>query len=235
MNSEKIDFHQAMESTDKLLTHVIFDLDGVLLDTEMMYTVAAQEFLEPFGYEFTWSLKEKMMGHTELEAAAILVEELDPPFTPQEFVESRTRILETMYPRAELKPGVDALVRYLAERGVPQAIATSCPRASFELKMTLHQDLLPYFQVIVTGDDPELEHGKPAPDIYLLAARRLRACPSSCLVFEDSLSGVQAGLAAGMRVWAVPDPRLDPETLSGATILASLTEAPHLFANFRIG
>jgi len=199
-------------------THVIFDLDGVLLDTEPMYTEATQQVLAPFGLDFSWSLKQKMMGHQELEAATILVAELSLPLTAAEFLARRTSVLERLYPQAQLKPGARKLVSCLTRRGIPLAIATSCPRIAFEQKMVHHQWLRSVLTVIVSGDDPEIKHGKPGPDIYLITARRLGTTPETCLVFEDSPAGIQAAVAAGMSVVAVPDPRTSPGSIGDATL-----------------
>ena len=88
-------------------------------------------------------------------------------------------------------------------------MATSSDRFYFELKITRHQEWFKIFQCVVLGDDPEIRHGKPAPDIFLLAATRLHANPAHCLVFEDSPAGVEAARAAGMFVIAVPDPHME--------------------------
>jgi pseudouridine-5'-monophosphatase len=98
---------------------------------------------------------------------------------------------------------------HLHRAGIPQAVATSSDRHNFDLKITRHKDWFSIFKCLVMGDDPEIEHGKPAPDIFLLAAKRLHASPSHCLVFEDSPAGVEAARAAGMFVIAVPDPNMD--------------------------
>ncbi|KAG5456971.1 MAG: pseudouridine-5'-monophosphatase-like protein, partial [Olpidium bornovanus] len=89
-------------------------------------------------------------------------------------------------------------------------VATSSHRAAFELKTARHGEIFSLFDAVVCGDDPEVTHGKPEPDIFLAAARRLPGgpyVPSEILVFEDAHNGVQAALAAGMRVCWVPDPR----------------------------
>jgi len=91
---------------------------------------------------------------------------------------------------------------------IPMAIATSSRMSGVEKKKTRHERyLFEHIDVIVTGDDPAVGNGKPAPDMYLEAARRLGVDPTECLVFEDALSGVKSGKAAGCQVVAVPDPR----------------------------
>lgn len=95
---------------------------------------------------------------------------------------------------------------------LPMAIATSSRLAGVETKRKKHeQGIFQHIHVIVAGDDPVVKQGKPAPDIYLEAARRLNLDPKNCLVFEDSLSGVRSGKAAGCYVVAIPDPRFTIE------------------------
>lgn len=113
--------------------------------------------------------------------------------------------------------GAKELLRALStsqqyQQQLPMAIATSSRYAGVEKKRKRHEMcMFEYIQVIVAGDDPAVQHGKPAPDIYLEAARRLQVPPEDCLVLEDALSGVKAGKAAGCRVVAIPDPRYTPD------------------------
>jgi beta-phosphoglucomutase-like phosphatase (HAD superfamily) len=95
------------------------------------------------------------------------------------------------------------------------AIATSSRNASVMQKRQKHNRLFSYMRHIVTGDDPAVRHGKPAPDIFLEAARRLQVEPSCCLVFEDSIAGCLAGKSAGCYVVAVPDPRMEKSEFFG--------------------
>jgi pseudouridine-5'-monophosphatase len=88
-------------------------------------------------------------------------------------------------------------------------VATSSDRSHFELKTRRHLNWFKIFEAVVLGDDPAVRRGKPAPDIFLVAARRLGVSPSRCLVFEDSPAGVEAACSAGMKVIAVPDPNME--------------------------
>jgi len=114
----------------------------------------------------------------------------------------------------------------LRARGVPQAVATSSSRFFFDLKTRRHAAWFSeVFDVVVTGDDARLQHSKPAPDIFLLAARDLGAEPASCVVFEDAPVGVEAARAAGMQVIAVPDPAMDRARYADADlVVASLAD-----------
>lgn len=105
--------------------------------------------------------------------------------------------------------GAKDLVESLTRLNVPLAIATSSRMASVQKKRCRHEDLFKSFQQIVTGDNENVKHGKPAPDIFLEAAKQLEFHPSECLAFEDSVLGAQSAKAAGCHVVAVPDGRMD--------------------------
>ena len=111
--------------------------------------------------------------------------------------------------------GATVLVAALAKSRIPMSIATSSRMASVEKKRLRHERIFEHMQIIVSGNDPSIENGKPAPDIYLEAARRLGVDPEECLVFEDSISGCQSGKAAGCAVIAVPDLRMDKSVFDG--------------------
>jgi len=191
------------------ITHFIFDMDGLLLDTEPFYTQATQEIVGEYGKTFDWSLKSRMMGRPAIESARFLVASLDLPITPEEYLRRREGTMTRLYPTALPKPGAVALTRRAKGLGIPLAVATSSTRKIFDLKTQHHRDWFSVFDAVITGDDPDLHRGKPAPDIFLLAAERMKADPAHCLVFEDAPSGVEAALAAGMTVVVIPDPNMD--------------------------
>jgi pseudouridine-5'-monophosphatase len=207
------------------VAHVIFDLDGLLLDTERYYTEATQQIVGRFGKRFDWSIKSNMMGRPAIEAARYLVRALDLPVAPEQYLKEREKVLAELMPLAEPMPGAEEITRALHDAGVPQAIATSSERWMFELKVQRHREWFRVFDAIVVGDDSRVRAGKPAPDIFLVAARELSADPPSCLVVEDAPAGVEAAHAAGMQAVAVPYPGMDPERLAQAELLLeSLTQ-----------
>jgi len=216
-----------MRRLPRPVTHVVFDLDGVLLDTEPLYTAATCRIVGRFGRSFDWSLKSAMMGRPALESARIVVERLDLPLPAETFHAERTAILAELLPEAAAMPGAPELVAALATRRVPMGIATSSPRSLVEPTLARHRAWLASVEVIVTGDDPRILRGKPAPDIYLVAARDLGAAPAACVAIEDAPVGVEAAHAAGMQVIAVPDARLVDrarvETMA-TLVVASLAE-----------
>jgi pseudouridine-5'-monophosphatase len=191
------------------ITHVIYDSDGLLLDTEPFYTKAHEIIAGRYGKVFDWSVKSKMIGLRAEDSATVMLGALQLPMSVKEYLEARKHLLEEMFPNAEPMPGAVNLTRHLHRAAIPQAVATSSDLHYFEIKITRHREWFRIFQCVVTGDDPEIAHGKPAPDIFLVTAKRLQADPSSCLVFEDSPAGVDAARAAGMYVVAVPDPHMD--------------------------
>lgn len=205
---------------------ILFDLDGVLLDTEPLYTLATQTVLEPFGKTYDWSVKRHIMGRDERVGARYLVENLELPISPDELLRNRAPILRKLFAQSPAMPGAPEFVAALAARDIPMAVGTSSERELFALKSRDHA-WFSHFRAVVCGDDPGVTAKKPAPDIYLLAARALGAVPAQCLVFEDSPAGVQAALAAGMRVVAVPDPAMDHAAYAGAhCIVPSLRDVP---------
>jgi len=196
-------------------THVLFDMDGVLLDTERLYTQATQSIVGRYGKVFGPDLKRETMGRDAQVSARILVERLGVPLTADEFLAERGPILEALVAECRAMDGAEAFVRSLRALGIPMAVATSSDRDIYRLKTRSH-GWFDVFDAIVCGDDPRVRAKKPAPDIFLAAAQDLRAAPAECVVFEDSLAGVEAALAAGMRVIALPDPALGPEHFGAA-------------------
>lgn len=199
-------------------SHVIFDLDGVLLDTEGLYTQATQAVVGEFGKTFDWTLKAKMMGRHELEAARDLVTDLGLPISAEEYLRRQLPIAEALFRTSVEIPGAEAFVRVLLERGLGLAVGTSSTRHLFQLK-TAHHAWFSLFSAVVSGDHPEVRALKPAPDIFLAAARAIFAEPARSLVIEDSVAGVRAAKAAGMSVVALPDAALDAERFAEADLV----------------
>jgi pseudouridine-5'-monophosphatase len=207
------------------ITHVIYDVDGLLLDTERFYTQAYQIIAARYGKTYDWSIKRRTIGMKAKDSARIIIDALGLPFTTEQWLESRKSLLEELFPKAEPLPGAQRLTRHLKGCGIPQAVATSSDRHYFDLKTSRHRDWFAIFDCLVSGDDHEVNEGKPAPDIFLIAARRMRARPACCLVFEDAPAGVQAARLAGMSVIAVPDSNLEESAFGDAhQVLRSLEQ-----------
>jgi pseudouridine-5'-monophosphatase len=210
---------------------IIYDMDGLLLDTEGFYTEVTQQIVGRYDKTFDWEIKSQLIGRPAIESARKLVELLELPITPEEYLRERKELLNDRFPDATPMPGAVELTQRMRSTGVPQAVATSSTQPAFALKTRRHQEWFQLFDVIRTGDHPEVKAGKPAPDIFLSAARALHTPPAACLVFEDAPAGVEAALAAGMSVIAVPDPHMDRSMYADAQqCLSSLTEfQPYLW------
>ena len=200
---------------------VIWDLDGVIIDSADEHRLAWQRLAQEEGITFTdadfWAtfgkrnddiipLYWKNLSKDQLQALADRKE-----FFFREFIREAAAPL----------PGSMELMRGLHEAGFPQALATSTPRENIQLiKELLHLDR--YLSALVTGES--VERGKPAPDIFLKAASELRISPPVCLVIEDAVAGVQAALAAGMRCISVAGNRDLPGLRAADLMIKDLTE-----------
>jgi pseudouridine-5'-monophosphatase len=198
-------------------THVLFDLDGVLLDTERLYTEATQAVVGRFGKTYTWEIKRDAMGRAPQASAQVVIDRLGVPLTTAEFLAARDAILEDRLGACRAVAGAEAFVRTLGQAAVPLGVATSSDLRLYRLKTQGHP-WFGLFGAVVCGDDPRVKARKPSPDIFLAAASDLGANPTACLVFEDSPAGIQAALSAGMHVVALEDPAapLGEEALRGA-------------------
>lgn len=220
---------EVLNPVKRSITHVVFDMDGLLLDTEIYYSEVQEKILARFGKTFDWSLKPKMMGKKAIESAKIFVEEsgIADKLTPEEFIVEREEMLQDLFPNSQLMPGVRRLITHLQSNGIPMAVATGSHKRHFALKTQKHGEVFSIMHHVVMGDDPEVKKGKPSPDVFLAAARRFESTvdPSNILVFEDAPAGVSAAKNAGMHVVMVPDPKLDASYQKDADeVLASLLD-----------
>lgn len=205
---------------------VIFDMDGLLIDTEPMYREACQAALAECGFEMSDAQYPVLCGKGAGEVDRTLGELYGPAFAVDAYRARFAAHYERVFagPIA-LKPGVHALLDHLDTRpGLLRAICTSTQRVRAIPRLE-KVGLLRRFPVVVTGD--QVSRGKPWPDLYLLAARTLGVAAVDCLVLEDAEAGVTAAHAAGMMVWMVPDLKqpTDDVRRRAAKVLRSLDEA----------
>ena len=203
---------------------VVFDLDGVLLDSEQVWNEAKEELVRERGGRWREDAPRMMMGMSSLEWSRYLHDELGVPLEPEEISDDVVRRLEAIYHAGlPLIDGAIEAVKRLAGRA-PLGLTSSSNREIIDLFLDL-SGLGPCFAVTISSE--EVERGKPAPDVYLEALRRLGADPSDSVAVEDSENGIRAAKAAGMRVVAVPNPHYppDPAALAEADeVVASLHE-----------
>nr|XP_026497299.1 pseudouridine-5'-phosphatase-like [Vanessa tameamea] len=219
----------------KPVTHVLFDMDGLLLNTEEYYMMGFQQVASRYGKEFTFDLKCKIMGKQSQELASSIINELNLPLTEEEFIFETRKIFNKLFLQSKVMPGVEKLLLHLHKHKVPMGLATSSSKETYDLKVTHHHELFQLFPYKTWGSsDPNVKRGKPYPDIFLIAAAKFPDAPSpdKCLVFEDSLNGVKAAVAAGMQVVMIPDPRFDRSQAPEATLILSSMEhfRPEVFS-----
>jgi HAD superfamily hydrolase (TIGR01509 family) len=199
---------------------VIFDLDGVLVDSEQLWNQAKEELVRESGGHWRHDAPRTMMGMSSTEWAAYLHEELGVPMAPTEINHQVVRRMEDLYrTRLPLLPGAVDAVRATAARW-PLGLASSSNREIIDLVLELG-GLRGMFAATVSSE--EVSRGKPAPEVYLEAAHRVPADPRRCVAVEDSGNGLRAASAAGMAAIAVPNPHYPPE--EDALGLAAVTVA----------
>ena len=207
-----------------MIEAVVFDLDGVLLDTEEIWDEARRQIADERGGRWREDAQRAMMGMSSPEWSRYMHEEVGVPDPPEQITAEVVRRLEELYrKRLPLIPGaLDAVRRLAAHR--PLAIASSSNRPLIDLFLEL-TGTAGLFRATVSSE--EVERGKPAPDVYLEAARRLEVDPTRCAAIEDSENGIRSAAAAGMKVIAIPNSVFPPsdEALSlAAVVVASLEE-----------
>lgn len=186
----------------------IFDMDGLLLNTEPIYSKCFQQIFEMSNKEWNEQFKTKLLGKREEEVARVCVEEGELNISIDEFRILARDIQHELMSTTTLMNGAYEILQKLSSMNLPLALATSSHLNVMKIKTQLHEELFQVFSVIITGDHSAVKHGKPAPDIFLEAARQLNIDSEKCLVFEDSPTGVRASLAANMDVVWIPDQNL---------------------------
>ncbi|KAK3321508.1 HAD-like domain-containing protein [Cercophora scortea] len=235
----------------------LFDMDGLLLDTEDIYSQCANHVLTKYGRpHLPWPIKARMMGVPGSSNGDVFHAWAQLPISREQYKKEQGELQGLYFPKCRPLPGALGLLDHLRvarnrdDQPVEIALATSSEKANFDKKIVRPEtkklmDLIPTNRRIL-GDDPRIERGrgKPAPDIYLLALETINATlpdgvpkilPNECLVFEDSVPGLEAGRRAGMRAVWVPHPCLaaeykgkEREVLAGRTGLVKIGDEHQL-------
>jgi HAD superfamily hydrolase (TIGR01509 family) len=202
--------------------HVVFDLDGVVVDSEPTHERANAEWLAGLGTALAPDLAEAMMGRRVRDLTDVIAGQAglgpDEAFAGREAVFWRLLGEQALPPM----PGLHAALVRLAGAGLPLAVASSGTRTYVEHVLE-RLGVAGAFAAVVSGE--EVASGKPAPDVYLLAAERLGAEPADCVAVEDAPHGIAAARAAGMRVVAVPHARTEALDLNRADVVVADLEA----------
>ena len=205
---------------------VIFDMDGVIVDSEPLHERAFLEIVEQIGYRETHGLNiADFVGRSDQELWTAFVERHQPAETLEQLLSmKRQRVVEILRREQPLFDGLPELIEDLA-RMYKLALASGSERAVVEAVLAF-KGLGRFFQVTVSGSD--IRQGKPAPDIFLRASKLLGVLPKECWVIEDSKPGIAAGLAAGMRVIAITNTHPADELRAATRVVADYQEIRQL-------
>ncbi|MGE5343690.1 MAG: HAD family hydrolase [Candidatus Omnitrophota bacterium] len=180
---------------------IIFDMDGLMIDSERLYQETQQEMARQFGKTMPEGMRQRMMGRKPIESLRLFVEELAIPADPETLLDYRTGIMrEKLTHELVPMPGLFHIIDTFYRR-LKLAIGTGAQAEFLDLVID-GLGIREKFDVLQSSDD--IKHGKPDPEIYLNTCRQLGVDPSECFVLEDALNGVLAGKHAGCHVIAVP-------------------------------
>ena len=209
----------------KIIGAVLFDWDGLLGDTESLWTQADIEWLAKNNVNYHGELKKSTTGRSQAYSVRLLIDNYQLTISVEDGVKQRTAAVKRIFDGLTgnvLMPGALELIESVYKRGMKSAIVSGCAQDNLDLIVN-NQGIRKYFNMITSTD--VVAHGKPDPDCYLYVAAKLGVNPGKCVVLEDAQSGIEAGKRAGMAVIVVPNIYTKNQDLSSAdVILPSLTE-----------
>jgi len=214
------------------LRAVVFDLDGLLINSEDLYEQAGELLLQRRGKDYDAKLREKMMGRPAVDAIRLMIDYHSLPDRLEDLLCECNEILESLMANSLAPmPGVEELLADLQRTRLPIAIATSGMREYADRALT-RLDLKGYFRFVLTAED--IRRGKPDPEVYLLAAERLGLTPREMMVLEDSANGCRAAVAAGAYTVAVPNRHTRDHEFMGVQLIADTLADPRIRAALQL-
>ena len=190
----------------KIFKAIVFDMDGVIVDSEPLWEKSERIFMHNMGLEYNPLYRDKILGLNQKDSALLLRDTFNLKISIGEIIEERLKILLQLY-KNELKliDGIEKILSESLNENLKVGLASSSPMNIIEFVLNKFE-IKKYFHSLVSGECTE--NGKPDPDIYIEAAKRLGTEPEKCIAVEDSINGVISAKNAGMYCVAVPDKRL---------------------------
>ena len=189
------------EKSQRQIKAAIFDLDGTLLDTQKLYDEANQLMINKYGNGKSYDIDAKMVNHGAPPSIGnkFLIEAFQIKLSFDELIEKKNQYLQEKVKFCLPTEGAKEITHILKHKyGLKMGLATSSLKSSVDIKLANHQEWIKSdFDFMVTGDDKRVVNGKPNPDIFLLAAKELGVSIEECIIFEDAINGIQAGLNSG--------------------------------------
>ena len=187
-----------------MILGAVFDMDGLMIDSERMVYQNWQELMDEYGYDYNIEIFKQTVGRRKKEVELFYLETYGADFPYKKYADmTREKYLRQVRESGvPVKKGLYEILDHLKERGIKLALATSTSRETTEINLSMTKTL-DYFDALVCGN--EVVNGKPHPEVFLTAAKKLGLDPADCVAFEDSLNGIRSAHAAGMITVMVPD------------------------------